>query len=452
MEPKTVILVPRRSGYADRDALWKFCRAWWQQEFPELPIFEGHHDDGLFNRSAAVNLAARAATHAQPDWEVALIIDSDILCHPPNVRKAIALALESDVIVVPFDARHNLNQNGTKLIIGQRSRGSWKPYIDRTYLKQHSSVIAVSRTLWERSGGFDEEFRGWGYEDTAFWITCETLSGPLVTLPGEVWHLFHKAAPENYGQSISVATNQARLDQYKAIRGDAEAISVLRATPTFLAEIEIQPAQTRAPTQVTTVSSIPRILHRVVPRNTSEEVERWWGEFQKLHPGWLFMTHRDSLDPKDWPLVGSHLAKARNGAQVADLVRLEALYKFGGVYVDSDCEPYRPLDSLLGLQAFAAWEDYKVVCNAVMGAAPKHPAIKECIDLALKEMRKGTWQAGPGVTTRIFPGRADVLLFPPGSFYPYLYNEKHRREEDHKKNQPWSFMAHHWAGSWLANK
>ena len=50
---------------------------------------------------------------------------------------------------------------------------------------------------------------------------------------------------------------------------------------------------------------------------------------------------------------------------------------------------------------------------------------------------------------RCFPGRSDVLLFPPGTLYPYHYKEKQRRSEDHATAQPWAFMAHHWAGSWL---
>jgi hypothetical protein len=161
------------------------------------------------------------------------------------------------------------------------------------------------------------------------------------------------------------------------------------------------------------------------------------------------MTHRDPLNPDEWPLTAPSWPKCTTGAQLAGLIRLEALYRFGGVYVDSDCEPYRSLEPLLPLRAFAAWEDAKVVPDAVLGAEPEHPAIRACLDLALRKLKAGAWASGPGVTTAILPRRSDVTVLPPGVFYPYHYNEKQRRGEDHAKAQPWAFLAHHWAGSWL---
>src|SRR4029079_13347754 len=101
---------------------------------------------------------------------------------------------------------------------------------------------------------------------------------------------------------------------------------------------------------------------------------------------WILMTHRDPLEAEKWPETADLWGKCRNGAELADLVRLEALWRWGGIYVDSDCEPFRPLDSLLGVPAFAAWEDSRSVPNAVLGAAPGHPAIRKCLDLARERL------------------------------------------------------------------
>jgi hypothetical protein len=130
------------------------------------------------------------------------------------------------------------------------------------------------------------------------------------------------------------------------------------------------------------------------------------------------MTHRDPLDPAHWPLTSPHWAKVTSGAQLADLVRLEALLRFGGFYLDSDCEPFRPLDPLLGAEVVAAWEDERTIPNAVLGARPDHPAIRECLVQCIASLPRGTWEAGPGVTTRVLGKRDDVLVLPPGSFYP----------------------------------
>jgi len=158
------------------------------------------------------------------------------------------------------------------------------------------------------------------------------------------------------------------------------------------------------------------------------------------------VTFRDPIDPAGFPVTAPHWDRCRRGAQRAGLIRLEALYLLGGVYVDSDVEPYRPLDSLLGLPAFAAWEDAKVVPDAVLGAEPVHPAIGECLVKAIERIAQGPWASGPGVTTEVLPGRADVLLLPPGSFYEVHYKQKDRLDQPPK---PWEFARHHWHASWL---
>jgi hypothetical protein len=194
---------------------------------------------------------------------------------------------------------------------------------------------------------------------------------------------------------------------------------------------------------------IPRRLVRTLPAETTDEVEGFWARFGELHPGWERVTLRDPIDPAGFPLTAPHWDRCRSGAQRAGLIRLEALFHDGGVYVDADVEPYRSFEPLLGVEAFAAWEDDKVVPDAVLGARPGHPWLREAIGLAIERLDQGAWMSGPGVTADLLPGRDDVLLLPPGAFYPYPYNQPGRRHDDHARQQPWAFAAHHWAGSWI---
>lgn len=428
---RTVILVPRREGFAYRDKVWAWTKAWWRREFPELEMFEGHHTVGLFNRSAALNIASAKAG----DWDVALIIDADVITDPSHVRQAVEAAVEQGRIVVPFVVRHNLAQVGSERIM-RGEKGPWERFIARNYYDQHSSIIAVPRTVWDTVGGFDETFAGWGMEDTAFAIAAETLVGPLIHMEGECWHLWHPSAPEGHVGTPSAIANRARGALYQAAKGNPDAIrQLLLDKPPPLEE-----------------HGIPRIFHRVVPEVTADDAERWWTDLQALHPNWRFMTHRDPLDPSAWPLTARAWRYCRNGASLADLVRLEALYSWGGIYLDSDVRPFRSFESLQPLKAFAAWEDERVVPNAVMGATREHPAIKACLSLAVHEVRKGTWPAGPGVTTKILPGRDDVLLLPPGSFYQVHYRDPLRDEKMATltaADAPWAFALHHYWGSWL---
>lgn len=202
---------------------------------------------------------------------------------------------------------------------------------------------------------------------------------------------------------------------------------------------------------------IPRRLVRTVPEVTDPQVEMWWAKACELHPDWEHVTYRDPIDPAGFPLTHHAWSRCTSGAQRAGLIRLEAIWHGGGVYIDSDVELYRPLEPLRGVHMFAGWEDPGVVPDAVFGAEPEHPAVGALIEEALRRLHSrssdwrtgnGAWSTGPGAFTTLLPGRDDVLLLPPGSFYPYHYTEKHRAREDHAAI-PWCFGAHHWAGSWL---
>lgn len=194
---------------------------------------------------------------------------------------------------------------------------------------------------------------------------------------------------------------------------------------------------------------IPRLIFRTVPEQTTDVVEEFWAGAQELHPGWEFITYRDPLSAAEFPISSPHWAQCTAGAQRAGLIRLEALAHHGGIYIDSDVECYRPFEALLGCQAFAGWEDANTVPDAVLGAEDAHPAIRLCLELALTRISEGPWASGPGVTTAILPNRPDVLLLPPGSFFPYHYSRRDLRYADHKARNPWAFCAHHWAASWL---
>lgn len=196
---------------------------------------------------------------------------------------------------------------------------------------------------------------------------------------------------------------------------------------------------------------IPPNLHRTVPEQTTDEVEEWWLRAAALHPRWQCYTWRDPMPAELFPLTSTHWWRCATGAQRAGLIRLEVLWHHGGVYLDSDVEVFRPFDSLRQCAGFAAWEDASCVPDAVLGFKRGHPAVERMLALAIERIDQGAWASGPGVTTEVLPGRDDVLVLPPGAFFPYHYNEKHRRHEDFT-GLPWVFCAHHWHGSWLPAK
>jgi GT2 family glycosyltransferase len=435
---RVVILVPRREDGGWRDRLWAHCRSVWEREFPDWPVAEGHHlaEEGPFNRSAAVNRAAHA--DATGDWDVALVIDSDTVSEPAAVRAAVELAGSAGTLCIAHDRRLMLDKRGTDAVLAGR-RPNLRSNVQRVWTDSVSCAVAVRRDTWDAARGFDERFVGWGYEDTAFQIACETVTGRVAHRErADCVHLWHPSPPEAARLSPTRTLNWNLKLRYQAVHWD-------RAGLTEVLDGNYEARSHSGP--------IPKVLHRTVPAAVDPQAEAWWEDFATLHPGWELKTWRDPLDAADFPLTAHLHPRCASGAQKAGLVRLELLVTHGGVYVDSDVQPVRPLDALTHLPAFAAWEDERVVPDAVMGAAPQHPAFRQMLARAVRLIELGSqdaWETGPGGTTEMLPGRDDVLLLPPGSFYPVHYKEKAKLGT--RNDLPWVFLEHKRHHSWDPRK
>lgn len=226
--PRVVFLVPRRADNGHRDRLWKFCREWWTTNHPTIEIFEGHHnaDEGKFNRSAAINRASKAAGK----WDIGIILDSDVLIDPINVEQGILVAQRFNRICIPFRTYHSLSQEGSARIMGGWS-GDWLTASTKAYWDSVSCVVVVSRGLWDRVGGFDERFVGWGFEDTAFACATDAVSGRL-RLNGDLWHLWHPATPERDPNAPEFIANSDLSILYRnASHGSWDAMRMILTQP-----------------------------------------------------------------------------------------------------------------------------------------------------------------------------------------------------------------------------
>lgn len=220
---KTVTLVPRRADGGQRDALWRHCRARWEHDYPDWPIHEGHHTEGLFNRSAAINAASAEAG----EWDVAVIIDSDIVCDPRIVRDAVDYAHLTGKLMLGGDQRVMLSQSGTEKILDGYD-GDWWPLRETVNPDETMCCMVVARSLWDRVGGFDPLFVGYGFEDLAFIVACETMTGETVLrLPGLVYHLWHPPAEGSHQLSRIYRNNRWRYKRYHQAGGKVAEIDVL---------------------------------------------------------------------------------------------------------------------------------------------------------------------------------------------------------------------------------
>lgn len=151
--------------------------------------------------------------------------------------------------------------------------------------------------------------------------------------------------------------------------------------------------------------------------------------------------------------------QTNNYGEQSDILRYEAVYRFGGVYVDCDFECYKDLtmlhhmyDFYTGLQPLDT-NRVQLGC-ALFGAVPKHPILRSCVE-NIKHNRhipQIIAKTGPIFFTREFcktAGRNQLkdIAFPSSYFYPRGYEERHKPKSLWCKNE--SFATHHWAGSWL---
>lgn len=221
---KTVILVPRRDDNGWRDGLWDFTIKHWEQL--GFPIFEGDHTEGPFNRSAAVNTAARLAG----EWDNALIIDSDVIVDLGTVKNAITYSEEMERVAFPFRVRQTLNHGMTTRILNGY-KGNWAPGITGSFHDNRSSCLVVPRQVWDKVGGFDERFIGWGWEDVAFIHATSAAAGNYVRISGDLWHLWHHKNPENNHASPLFIANRDLCHRYIERRERWELIEELLKEP-----------------------------------------------------------------------------------------------------------------------------------------------------------------------------------------------------------------------------
>jgi mannosyltransferase OCH1-like enzyme len=192
---------------------------------------------------------------------------------------------------------------------------------------------------------------------------------------------------------------------------------------------------------------VPRILHQIwigpdpLPADQRPWVESW----KRHHPDWEHRLWTEENLPED-PIRPEILERLRTPVERADILRLELLFRHGGVYVDTDLECLRPLDDVLGD------EDFVGVClkpgrvtNTFIASAPGHPLLER----ALREVRpmEVYWTmsatesikqvAGPPLLRRLVADYPDVRLLEPPVFFPSTPEERERAVGVHHMARVW---------------
>jgi mannosyltransferase OCH1-like enzyme len=166
----------------------------------------------------------------------------------------------------------------------------------------------------------------------------------------------------------------------------------------------------------------------------------WTKAFQQTweRPGWRVEYWDDETVEEFFPLYNQAVYEAapvlagdRAGQLRADVLRYEALLKYGGVWVDADLECLRPIDELVEDGPFVPWETWpRWVNNGILAFPPEHPMLLDLIRGLRENVEANLGQrpaamTGPRYVTQVWKARwqGRVRALPEHFFYPFKWDE-----------------------------
>ena len=197
---------------------------------------------------------------------------------------------------------------------------------------------------------------------------------------------------------------------------------------------------------------IPRTIHHIWigPDPLPDDHRPWIKSWKRHHPKWEHRLWTEDNLPED-PIRPEVLERLRAPVERADILRLEILYRQGGVYVDTDLECLRPLDDVIGDADFVG------VClkpgrvtNTFIASVPGHPLLER----AMRELRpmEEYWTmssdsdplkqvAGPPLLRRLVRDYPDVKLLEPPLLFPSTPEEREGAVAVHHMARTWHNIA-----------
>ena len=211
--------------------------------------------------------------------------------------------------------------------------------------------------------------------------------------------------------------------------------------------------------------AIPKIIHycwfggNELPDQVKQCIESWrefcpdyeivrWDEHNYDYTKYTFT--KDAYEAKKW-------------AFVSDVARLDVVYRYGGIYLDTDVELLTTLDPFLENKAFMGFEQGRKVNTGLgFGAEKGNPVIKANLDVyeeILFTADNGSIDeiACPIITTSVleqvglerkdvFQQLQEITIYPTSIFCPMLFSDGTAElKED-------TVSIHHYAASWTTKK
>ena len=128
---------------------------------------------------------------------------------------------------------------------------------------------------------------------------------------------------------------------------------------------------------------IPKRIHycwfggKEKPYDVQHYINTWKNH---LYDYEIIEWNETNFDVSNSPLYVKEAYENKKWSFVSDYVRLNALFQYGGIYLDTDVEVFKSFDELLNNEVFVCFESNDSISTAVIGAVPNNKFIKEFME------------------------------------------------------------------------
>lgn len=208
---------------------------------------------------------------------------------------------------------------------------------------------------------------------------------------------------------------------------------------------------------------IPKVIHYCWFGNNPKPrlIKKCIASWRRLCPDYEIKEWNESnFDLDICPYVRAAY-NSKKWAFVSDYARFYILNKYGGVYLDTDVQLLKPLDSLLERGAFAAFADEKIVATGLVLACEKDNRLCRAVlesysgekfndDAPDKILAIGRRVTGILQENGLVLNGKEQQVFGFTIYPPYYFNPTNgdmRRKPDAR-----AYSVHHYAATWFSPK
>lgn len=185
---KTAVVIPWRAK-PDRRYAFDIVKSWYKNNLPDAQIILADDGKRHFCLSGCRNIGVKMAEESGAD--VVIINDADTVPEIEPLKEAINASCNDQYVHLPYTEYRSLRSQGTREFRSGKELSNCDAFIVEGAV---SGVYVTSPKTWWSHYGQDERFRGWGFEDAA-WYTAHTviLGKEPVRHDGAVYSMHHKS-------------------------------------------------------------------------------------------------------------------------------------------------------------------------------------------------------------------------------------------------------------------